>query len=357
MAGTLALTKTELKELAHNIVRSQTNRYIKELLREHGIAIGSTKSDFERNLDAAIDGGTLTAAHVEAWLQEVEGWGNQHVYVYRLTRPQVAAFKTEANAHAAIKGARLGKFWQRPTTSSESLGFPEDDEKLELVSITYGDSLRFHWHNGTTYWTRSADELPHDKPNETIGGFEYQFRAYRGRVDREVMRFEIRPREQLAALFVPKAINSAAHRLAVTTAKNDIAKVLPFASFASKMLKTRQVIRNLDQALALARDAAGSEPAIQAQSTRLQDDFASIEFAARATEGSYRNSDAVQAVRRTIVTDDQVDAFVGASGTFRFVEKGLGRVQLSDDGRIRLWSSMQADDVWHIIGELVKHER
>ena len=356
MAGTRALTAVELKEMAHNIVRSQTNRYIKELLREHGIAIGSTKADFERNLDAAIDDGSLTGAHVEAWLREVEGWGNQHVYVYRLSREQVSAFRTEADAHSAIKGARLGKYWQRPTASSDSLGFPDDDEKLELVSITYGESLRFHWHNGTTYWTRTADELAHDKPTETIGGFDYQFRAYRGRVTREVMRFEIRPRERLAALFVPKAINSAAHRIAVTTAKNDVAKVLPFADFEHKILKTRQVIRNLDQSLAQAADD-GTEPAIQAQSTRLQDDFASIEFAARATEGSYRNSAAVQSVRRTIVTDEQVDAFVGASGTFRFVERGLGRVQLSDDGRIRLWSTMQAEDVWHIIGTLVDHER
>lgn len=355
MAGTAAVDTEGLKDLAHNIVRSQTNRYIKELLREHGIAIGSTKADFERNLDAAIDDGSLTAAHVEAWLREVEGWGNQHVYVYRLSRNQAAPFRTEADAHAVIKSARLGSFWQRATASTESLGFPGDDQKLELVSITYDDSLRFHWHNGTTYWTRTAGEVPYDKATETIDGFDYQFRAYRGRVAREVMRFEIRPQQRLAALFVPKAINSAAHQVAITTAKNDIAKVLAFSSFEHKILKTDNVIRNLDQALALAADD-GSEPAIQAQSTRLQDDFASIEFAARATEGSYRNSDAVQSVRRTIVTDAQVDAFVGATGTFRFVDRGLGRVQLSDDGRIRLWSTMQADDVWHIISELVKHE-
>ncbi|KAG1647542.1 N-acetylgalactosamine-6-sulfatase [Nymphon striatum] len=223
--------------------------------------------------------------------------------------------------------------------------------------ITYGDSLRIHWHNGTTYWIRTRAEAPMDKPNEFIDGFEYQFRAFLGRTTREVMRFEIRA-ERLAALFVPKPINSNAHVSAVATADATIKRLLAdFSPTDTKQrIKTDAVIRNLDQALSL--DRSGNAPEIESQSTRLQDDLAYVEFAARTSEGSYRSSDAVKNVRESIRTDDQIGDFAGVAGTFRFVRpKDLGRVGVFGDGRLRLWKSLEEQDVWHIIRELVAHEQ
>ncbi|MGH8643154.1 MAG: hypothetical protein ACREX4_01315 [Gammaproteobacteria bacterium] len=73
-----------LKRLAAGIIRVQGNRFIKELLRDKGIRIGVNKDDFERTLTEAIETGKLGLEDIDNWLKLVEGWGNQHVYLYNI---------------------------------------------------------------------------------------------------------------------------------------------------------------------------------------------------------------------------------------------------------------------------------
>src|ERR1700735_5159723 len=76
--------KDALLQLARGIVLAQGNTFIKELLRERNILIGATKAEFEQNMVAAIESGELQREHIELWLNEVEGWGNQHIYIYTI---------------------------------------------------------------------------------------------------------------------------------------------------------------------------------------------------------------------------------------------------------------------------------
>src|SRR5437879_6514364 len=78
-----------LRKLVRGIVLAQGNAFVKELLRSKGIRIGDTKADFERNMLEAIRDGRLRRSDVDQWLDEVEGWGNQHVYLYHVP-PRVA---------------------------------------------------------------------------------------------------------------------------------------------------------------------------------------------------------------------------------------------------------------------------
>ncbi len=340
-----------LKDFALSIVRGQTNVYVKELLREHGIRIGASKQEFDQNLIDAIDEGLLTREHLETWLQSVEGWGQQHVYAYRLTADQAKPFATEAGAHQLVKDARLAKYWRKRTAEPTHLEFP-DDEDLHLVSITYADSLRFHWHKGTKYWVRTREEEQHDKRNEWIGGFEYQFRAYRGRSMREVMRFEIQPKMKLAALFIPKPVNSKAHADAYANATKTMGKVLDFDAVAKRPLLVAEVIKNLDQKLAFDAQAEDVRP----QSTRLKAGVAYVEFSGVSQDDSYFDSAGVKRVRDSLRSDTDIGGFTGTAGTFRF--DGLGRVELfAADKRIRLWSSLTADTVWKILGTLAHYQR
>lgn len=74
-----------LKRLTAGIIRDQGNRFIKELLRDNHIRIGTTKDDFEANLNAAIESSALKLEDVATWLKSVEGWGYQHVYLYNIS--------------------------------------------------------------------------------------------------------------------------------------------------------------------------------------------------------------------------------------------------------------------------------
>jgi len=76
--------REELGRLVKGIVVAQGNDFVKELLREREIRIGTTKTDFERNLLEATGDGRLTREDVDEWLDRVEGWGDQHIYLYNV---------------------------------------------------------------------------------------------------------------------------------------------------------------------------------------------------------------------------------------------------------------------------------
>jgi len=347
--------KAELKEFALSIVRGQTNVYVKELLRERGVRIGATKKDFDRNLSEAIDQGVLTRSHLQKWLDDVEGWGQQHVYVYRLTPEETQAFSTSKAAHQRVRDARLAKYWRSPKGNRLSVQFPYD-EQLHLASITYLESLLFQWYKGTKYWTRTKKEQGLDKPVESIAGFDYEFRAYRGQSMREVMRFEIRPTARLAALFIPRPAHSQEHRDAYAKAKTTLGRVVNFPAMEGRLLRLSQVIKILDQRLAFPAGHSDDNAVatVRPESTRLKSGVASVEFAADAGF-SYFDSAGVKRVRDSLRSDADIKGFSGTEGTFRFDD--LGRVQLSaSDDRIKIWSSLKADDVWRILTTLAANE-
>lgn len=170
------LSTAQLKELVRTVVVAQGNTFIKELLRSTASKIGSTKQEFAQNLDDAIDEGRLTQGGLETWLQEVEGWGNQHVYL--LTPPRISAAAL-ARGIANSDAARL-------QDAAASLEFPVE---LALTQIRIDDhGLSVVWHQGKESWSRATG---HDFRREE--GFElYRYEAHRQRVDRSVVRFEWR---------------------------------------------------------------------------------------------------------------------------------------------------------------------
>jgi hypothetical protein len=342
--------KDALKRLALNIVRGQTNAYIKELLRENGVRIGATKVDFDRNLIKAIDDGALTRAVIESWLNQVEGWGQQHVYVYQLSDDLKKAFGTADKAQEQIVRAGLAQYWNKPTSGKAD--WPADED-LHLVSITYEDSLRFHWYKGTQYWVRTREEEKFDKPIEEIEGFFYQFRAYRGRALREVMRFEIRPQDEMAALFIPQARGSKEHAAANEQAQQMIGKALDWAALERDRMLVGAIIRNFDQELSFQDE---SDRVASPQTTRLRSGVAYVEFGAVREDGSYLDSADVKKLRGGLRSDDDIAGYQGTSAKFVF-KGGLGRVELFDsDDRIKLWSSLTAERVWEILRTLKKFE-
>src|SRR5688500_7335875 len=110
----------DLKRLAQGIMRAQGNRFIKELLRAKKIRIGANKDDFERGLTEAIESGQLTLEDVQAWLDEVEGWGNQHVYLFNISST-LRRELTVPKIRQKVSDARLDAIWNAPTV----LAFPD----------------------------------------------------------------------------------------------------------------------------------------------------------------------------------------------------------------------------------------
>ena len=115
-----------LRRLIQGITLAQGNIFIKELLRQKKIPLGATKAEFEKHMLAAIDNGTLQRADLEAWLDDVEGWGDQHIYLYNIPRAITsdALWRDPEHVHNRVVQANLGDVWEAPT----SLRFPEEPE-------------------------------------------------------------------------------------------------------------------------------------------------------------------------------------------------------------------------------------
>jgi hypothetical protein len=108
--------------------RDQGNIFIRELLRDNKLPIDVNKEEFEANLLRAIDTGELTLTELASWLEKVEGWGDQHVYVYHVQELSVAdpSWSVE-NVKRRLPKDDL-KLW-----NASSLAFPDD---WELTGIS-----------------------------------------------------------------------------------------------------------------------------------------------------------------------------------------------------------------------------
>jgi hypothetical protein len=323
--------KDALLQLARGIVLAQGNTFIKELLREKNIRIGATKTEFEQNMVAAIESGELQREHIESWLNEVEGWGDQHIYIYTIPSAIRGAMRDSVAIEKKIRAAGLLGLWNK----SLSLEFPR---KSTLTGINQqGDQLTFVWHQGTEFAIRKRDM---DR-REEIQGDTYEFRAYRIRSDRSVTRFVARPKDGLAAIFIQSAWDEDEHQTLLRDISDVVNKIVPFDSL--QRLVIEKAIKQLD-------GDALNRSGVVVQSTRLSAAGAYVEFASTSTSGGYQEIGVVRDVRRAV----QPKQFTGTNGSFLVPRSDSDpqkiRVKLyGEDRRVRLTHQMTQSEVWSVI--------
>ena len=333
--------KAELKHLAQGIVLAQGNVFIKELLRDKGLRIGATKADFITSLNAAIDSGQLSSQDLEDWLHRVEGWGQEYVYLFKV--PAAIAndpLWSDPNAVSKrVAAAGLKEFWE----ASSSLQFPE---RLKLTGVYFRDSqLRYIWHQGVSSWYRDRSK----DYTEVVEDDRYEFRAYRQKSERTVMRFELRLQRRLAAAFVQIPVTSDEHEGALRQMWQVVTPLVDRA--ALEAFNVSNAIKQLDQ-LQL-RSANGD---LRTQQARMSGQGAYVEFGSTSPDRGYRDVDPIREVRLALKPED----VSGNTATIIFsapADKGPGknvRVQFYGDAqRIWLRAQMTEEQVWELL-ELIK---
>jgi hypothetical protein len=328
-------TKTQLKDLARGIVLAQGNLFIKELLRAKGIRIGSTKADFTQNLIDAIARGELGEEDFEVWLQRVEGWGNQHLYLYQWVRARGENWDDPGFVRERVRAAGLLKHWD----ASSSLQFPND---LALTGIYFRDRrLRLVWHKGSQSMVRDVSR----DFEETIDDDRYEFRAYRERSERSVMRFDLRCDERVAGAFLQVPVSSDDHAPAFQQMMSVAGSILGEGRL--RQLDIAGIMRRLDQ-----RQLQGGD-AFKTEMSRWSGAGAYVEFGA-SSGGSYRDVDAIRQLRlalpASVVGDVAKMVFEAPAdeGPAREVRVNI----YGADRRIWMRSQMTEGQVWTIIDRI-----
>lgn len=332
--------KARLKKVVEEIVLTQGNEFIKSLLRRKNLPIGTSKPAFLANLMSAIDDDLLTERDLDEWLREVEGWGNQHIYVYRLPAQLAkdALWADDRALHARMAAAGYADLWDGPA----SYAFPAD---LTLTGITnLRPGVRFEWHQGV----ERLDRVESMDIEQTIDGEEFVFKAYRRSRDRTVVRFEVRPTAGLAAAFVQVPISSDEHEPALTTMWEAVASVV--AKDDLKPVNVGRAIRKIDdeQLTAATSDFRGHD-------VRLAVPGGWLALGADGAAIGYRDITELREARQRISTG----AFTGSTSTLWFTPPdGKKDVQVrlyAKDRRIYVRAQLTEEQAWSLVRLTAKH--
>jgi hypothetical protein len=68
--------------VALDFLFSHKREFIRDFLQGHGLPRSGTKSELRQRVEEGLEYGTISPASVIRYLDAIEGWGNQHIYLY-----------------------------------------------------------------------------------------------------------------------------------------------------------------------------------------------------------------------------------------------------------------------------------
>lgn len=168
------LTARDL-ELLLELLLGHTKPHLAQLLRSKGIPYTGTKERQRERVEQGIQEGTIFDEELVALLDDIEGWGNQHIYLYELTP-------------AALEPLRDYNVVQQRFAANDFQGLYNNDvtvfipEQPTMVSSTHdNESLRLKFVEERR-WSELVEQEVEDHPD--FG--ELDVRKYRRRRGRGI---------------------------------------------------------------------------------------------------------------------------------------------------------------------------
>lgn len=327
----------------------QGNRFIKELLRAKQLPIGTNKEQFEAHLREAISSGQLTREDIRAWLAEVEGWGDQHAYLYAIPRNQRDTFRDRAALAAKLRAGGYAEF-----LDAELPGKPE--EKLTLATVRHSaDGVSFIWVRGNPTLVRRSR---HDYA-KVIDGEDIHFHAYERRWTRLAARFEWRFASDLAGVFLMRSSDEHDYSAQRDVVLETVDKVLTQRP-RWRTLNIPRAIMRLDEKGLSTPDEQEGAASVRMTSTVFQGQSGNVRLAATSETASYQDDAGIRQVRRAV--DPKL--LVGGSSDCYLTPAASGaqarelHIRLyGREQRVLLWGKMSSQEVWSALEALRSHAR
>ena len=317
-----ALLKTQIEK----ILLIQGNQFIKELLRENSLPIGSTKKDFLTNITNAIDEDHITREMIEAWLKQVEGWGNQHLYLFE--PPEISP----QDAHEAISQSEFSPLIE------QGFGY-EFPENLQLTNIELGDEgISLVWQQGKEGWNRNRTK---DISPQQEGLEVYKYEAYRQRLDRSTVRFEWRFTDPFIAILIHRS-KEIDHSIAIEQVWQEVSSLGLCAARTARISLSRAV-------------KSASDGDVETKSTKFGTDDGHVEMVSNLASGGINDVEAVRQARLGLNVDD----FPRAEGAFVMNEEGFNLSRelsikvVGSIGHVAIWAHCKRDDIYTVLDNLM----
>ncbi|HEV8066783.1 MAG TPA: hypothetical protein VGP76_03535 [Planctomycetaceae bacterium] len=164
--------------------------WVQQLLKSKGLSAAGTKPDLRSRIKACLDNDLLATADLIDLLDTIEGWGDQHIYLYKASNSLIASLAGEANLKATLRKLHLLRLFNGRTP----VVLP-DEPALSAIQWS-ADRVRFVWVEKRIY------RDPRDDQSYVEGSIEYD--AYEVKQSRGIVSFSCDLVSGLAELLIQR---------------------------------------------------------------------------------------------------------------------------------------------------------
>ncbi len=222
---------------------------IKDLLSEAGLRVSGNKSELRKRVLQALADDKLSPEKILFRLDEVEGWGNQHVVLLKSTSSAALKWQNSKQVNERLKNAKLDALLNR----SRPIALPNEPTLSQIMWSA--SSLRLIWIHGSQ-WQLRVPELDYVQTGghrEKVGNVTYAemtdgqsilYKAYQIQHKRQVCYFDWDLKTCEAALMMPRLPHEIKYDELQSKLFHDAEQVLEMSSFET--LQLSRLIGNLE---------------------------------------------------------------------------------------------------------------
>ena len=303
--------------------------FTRAFLNANELAVSGTKAELRERLQDALAKGTVTVAGIVAKLDEIEGWGNQHIFLYRAPEGILPTWRSEPAVMEILRSAKKVSLFN----AYIPLALPQS---TTLSRVAWSPQrIRFVWIT-TRHWEERVESK--DRREGT-----HVWKAYEERSARGVLAFDWNLLNGEAMLMIERLPSGNDYEDARASLVKELKPLLDLSTFSSiEIGRAIQPIEKstevLNRSLAL-RSQRGTKVSFTSRS-RKRDAFARDPDAQRSRESLGENVS-------------------GDTGNFYWKKNGplvdeLHTTLYAKDGRIGIFGQRTEDEVQYVI-QRIRH--
>lgn len=94
------------EQLALDLLLDHRSDFVRDFLRESDLPVSGTKAELRERLEGALGAGTIGIGDIIEHLDDIEGWGNQHVYLYQSPEGLLRTWRAEQSVKDILRRAK-----------------------------------------------------------------------------------------------------------------------------------------------------------------------------------------------------------------------------------------------------------
>jgi hypothetical protein len=304
--------------------------FTQEFLRSRELAFSGTKSELRNRLVNYLIQGNLVVDDLLGLLNQIEGWGDQHIYLYTAPNKILEMWKSENSARALLRKQNLEELFNRP----RPIVLPDG---IELATVEWRqERVRFIWIERRE-WEQRIEEQDREEG-------DIIWKAYQRKTARGITTFDIDLISGDAMLLIQKLPSGRGYSQTRDHFKQELEPLMDLELFqtvriskAIKLIEQSGEVRNRELDF---RTAKGSQAKFRT---------------AKSDIGTHDDTDL-----------DRAGKALGASIAGRFAEyywltENTDLTQevhiklYATDHRINIWGEQTEGDVRYVVSRIRKH--